>query len=155
AVEHDHAACTLRVPGCGGKIPAHSAQLQVANSGTSLRFLTAMVATGAGSYRLDGTERMRQRPVADLLMALNGLGANARSDLGTGCPPVTVHASGLDGGFAFVRGDVSSQFLSGLLMALPCSRALTTVEVQGALVSLPYVAMTLAVMETFGVYVAN
>ena len=105
--------------GCGGTIPAHQADLYVANSGTSLRFLTAMVATGGGTYRLDGTSRMRQRPVADLLQALNGLGADSRSDLGTGCPPVTVRAAGLDGGYAFVKGDVSSQFLSGLLMALP------------------------------------
>ena len=88
-------------------------------------------------------------------MALNGLGADARSDLGTGCPPVTIEASGLDGGYAFVRGDVSSQFLSGLLMALPYARDTTTVEVQGALVSQPYVTMTLAVMEAFGVKVGN
>lgn len=154
-VEHDSAAATLRVPGCGGAIPARAADLYVANSGTSLRFLTAMVATGKGTYRLDGTPRMRERPVADLLMALNGLGADARSELGTGCPPVVMTADGLDGGFAFVRGDVSSQFLSGLLMAVPNGRGTTTVEVQGVLVSQPYVAMTLAVMEAFGVRVGN
>ncbi len=133
AVEHDPAAASIRVPGCGGSIPAREAVLEVANSGTSLRFLTAMLATGQGVYHLDGTPRMRQRPVADLLAVLNGLGADARSDLGTGCPPVTIRASGLDGGFAFVKGDVSSQFLSGLLMALPYSRDVTTVEVQGPL----------------------
>jgi 3-phosphoshikimate 1-carboxyvinyltransferase len=155
AVEHDAASATIRVPGCGGRIPAAEAELFVANSGTSLRFLTAMVATGEGTYRLDGTPRMRQRPVADLLQALNGLGADARSDLGTGCPPVTVRARGLDGGYAFVKGDVSSQFLSGLLMALPYSRDTTTVEVQGVLVSRPYVAMTTAVMEAFGVRIGN
>ncbi|MBV8077666.1 MAG: 3-phosphoshikimate 1-carboxyvinyltransferase [Planctomycetaceae bacterium] len=155
AVAHDPAVATIRVEGCGGAIPARAADLYVANSGTSLRFLTAMVATGRGTYRLDGTPRLRQRPVSDLLRALNGLGADARSDLNTGCPPVTVRASGLDGGYAFVRGDVSSQFLSGLLMALPCSRDVTTVEVQGVLVSRPYVAMTLAVMEAFGVRVGN
>ncbi len=155
AVEHDPASATIRVPGCGGRIPAAEAELFVANSGTSLRFLTAMVATGQGTYRLDGTPRMRQRPVADLLQALNGLGADATSDLGTGCPPVTVRASGLDGGYAFVKGDVSSQFLSGLLMALPYSRDTTTVEVQGVLVSRPYVAMTTAVMEAFGVRIGN
>jgi len=98
---------------------------------------------------------MRQRPVADLLAALNGLGADARSDLGTGCPPVTVRASGLDGGFACVKGDVSSQFLSGLLMALPYSKDVTTVEVEGVLVSQPYVSMTMAVMEAFGVTIGN
>jgi 3-phosphoshikimate 1-carboxyvinyltransferase len=98
---------------------------------------------------------MRQRPVADLLAALNGLGADSRSDLGTGCPPVTIRAGGLDGGFAFVKGDVSSQFLSGLLMALPYSRDVTTVEVQGPLSSQPYVSMTMAVMEAFGVTIGN
>ncbi len=132
-----------------------TAALKVANSGTSLRFLTAMLATGQGTFHLDGTPRMRQRPVADLLTAINGLGAGARSDLGTGCPPLTIQASGLDGGYAFVKGDVSSQFLSGLLMALPYSRDVTTVEVQGTLVSQPYVAMTLAVMESFDVMVDN
>ena len=155
AVEHDPAAAVIRVPGCGGTIPARSAALHVANSGTSLRFLTAMLATGQGTFHLDGSPRMRQRPVADLLEALNGLGADARSDLGTGCPPVTIRASGLEGGYAFVKGDVSSQFLSGLLMALPYSRDRTTVEVQGVLVSQPYVAMTLAVMAAFGVTVGN
>src|SRR5918998_5059964 len=130
AVDHDPNAATIRVAGCKGKIPVAEADLFVANSGTSLRFLTALVSTGNGTYRLDGTPRMRQRPVADLLMALNGLGADARSDLGTGCPPVTVRADRLDGGIAIVRGDVSSQFLSGLLMALPCAQGVTTVEVQ-------------------------
>jgi 3-phosphoshikimate 1-carboxyvinyltransferase len=154
-VSHTPEDATIKVDGCGGAIPAGEADLFVANSGTSLRFLTAMVATGQGTYRLDGTPRMRQRPVADLLQALNGLGAGAKSDLGTGCPPVTVKASGLDGGIALVKGDVSSQFLSGLLMTLPYSRDVTTVEVQGVLVSQPYVAMTLAVMEAFGVAVGN
>jgi 3-phosphoshikimate 1-carboxyvinyltransferase len=150
-VEHDPIASVIKIQGCANKIPANSADLYVANSGTSLRFLTAMVSTGSGTFRLDGSPRMRERPVADLLQALNGLGADATSDLGTGCPPITVKASGLDGGFAFVKGDVSSQFLSGLLMALPYSRDTTTVEVEGTLVSKPYVAMTMAVMEAFGV----
>jgi 3-phosphoshikimate 1-carboxyvinyltransferase len=154
-VEHDASSSTIRVPGCGGTIPVDSAALEVANSGTSLRFLAAMLAAGRGTYHLDGTPRMRQRPVADLLAALNGLGADARSDLGTGCPPVTIRADGLDGGFAFVKGDVSSQFLSGLLMALPYARDVTTVEVQGVLVSQPYVSMTIAVMKDFGVTVDN
>ncbi len=155
AVEHDPATCTIQVQGCGNKIPKNQADLYVANSGTSLRFLTAMVATGSGTFRLDGTPRMRQRPVMDLLQALNGLGADAVSDLGTECPPVTIKASGLDGGYAFVRGDVSSQFLSGLLMALPYSRDTTSVEVEGTLVSKPYVAMTMEVMEAFGVRINN
>lgn len=154
-VEHRTTERTIRIEGCGGTIPAAEAALDLANSGTSLRFLAAMLAAGRGTYRLDGTPRMRRRPIQDLLSALNGLGASAVSDNGTGCPPVTIRADGLDGGFAFVRGDVSSQFLSGLLMALPAARDMTTVEVDGVLVSLPYVAMTLAVMEAFGVSVVN
>ena len=154
-VDHDRDAATLRVQGSANKIPAREADLFVANSGTSLRFLTALVSTASGEYRLDGTPRMRERPVADLLQALNGLGADATSDLGTGCPPITVRASGLDGGYAFVRGDVSSQFLSGLLMALPYGRQMTTVEVEGTLVSKPYVAMTIQVMDEFGVKVTS
>jgi 3-phosphoshikimate 1-carboxyvinyltransferase len=155
AVDHDGASRKIAVVGCSGKIPARSARLHVANSGTSLRFLTALAATGHGTFHLDGSPRMRQRPVADLLQALNELGCQARSDQGTGCPPVTVEATGLRGGHAVIKGDVSSQFLSGLLMALPSAGAPTTIEVSGALVSQPYVAMTLAVMEAFGVSVAN
>ncbi|WP_165249641.1 3-phosphoshikimate 1-carboxyvinyltransferase [Paludisphaera soli] len=154
-VEHDKETATIRVEGCSGRFPASEADLYVANSGTTLRFLTAALAVGKGKYRIDGTPRMRQRPVADLLQALNGLGAFTRSELGTGCPPVVIDADGLDGGFAFVRGDVSSQFLSGLLMALPYARGESVVEVEGTLVSLPYVAMTLDVMREFGFEPSN
>jgi 3-phosphoshikimate 1-carboxyvinyltransferase len=154
-VEHDADAATIRVDGQDGAIPANAADLYVANSGTSLRFLTALVSLGRGTYRLDGTPRMRQRPVADLLLAINRLGADARSENGTGCPPVVVHAEGLDGGLTDVRGETSSQFLSGLLMALPRAKGPSTVEVQGRLVSVPYVEMTLAVMEAFGRRIAN
>src|SRR4029077_13979555 len=86
---------------------------------------------------------------------LAGMGIQATSDLGTGCPPVTIVTDGLAGGRASVKGDVSSQFLSGLLMAAPYSREATTVEVHGALVSPPYVAMTISVMEAFGVPIDN
>ena len=155
AVSHDPAASLIEVEGSLGRIPSKRADLFVANSGTSLRFLTALVALGHGTYRLDGVARMRERPVSDLLAAINGLGADATSELGNGCPPVIVKASGLDGGYAFIKGDVSSQFLSGLLMVLPYSRDTTSVEVQGTLVSKPYVTMTLDVMDAFGVRVGH
>jgi len=155
AVAHDTQTRSIRVAGCGGRIPAAEAELFVGNSGTSLRFLTALVALGRGTFRLDGSPRMRERPAADLLLALNRLGADATSELGTGCPPLAVRANGLDGGFVSVAGDTSSQFLSGLLMALPLARAATTVEVLGTLVSQPYVTMTLEVMEAFGVRISN
>jgi 3-phosphoshikimate 1-carboxyvinyltransferase len=142
---------TLRVAGCAGKPPANRADIFVGNSGTTIRFLTALVTLGHGEYRLDGIERMRQRPIADLMDALNQLGAHVACEGTNGCPPVSVKAAGLAGGTATVRGDISSQFLSGLLMAAPCAQRPVTVIVAGTLVSVPYVAMTLAVMESFGV----
>ena len=154
-VVNDTPPGTIRIEGRGGLIPNASADLFVENSGTSLRFLTALVALGHGTYRLDGIPRMRARPVADLLLALNRLGAHARSENDTGCPPVVVEADGLDGGYTDVAGDISSQFLSGLLMALPRAKQPTTIEVQGTLVSVPYVEMTLRVMESFGVRISQ
>jgi len=152
---HNPQAFTIDVSGQAGSIPAASADLDLANSGTSLRFLTAMLALGHGKYRLDGSPRMRQRPIADLLAALNRIGAIARSETSNGCPPVTLDADGLDGGLVGVRGDVSSQFISGLLMALPYARNPSEIEVDGTLVSVPYVTMTIEVMRTFGVKVDN
>jgi 3-phosphoshikimate 1-carboxyvinyltransferase len=149
-LRHDPAAGTIQVSGCGGRVPAASADLMLGNSGTTIRFLTAMVALGEGTFRLDGTPRMRQRPIGDLLAALGQLGVEARSELGTGCPPVVVHAAGLAGGHAEVAGNLSSQFLSGLLLAAPYARQPVELAVRGELVSKPYVAMTLGVMKAFG-----
>lgn len=150
-VEHDAAAKTLVVDGCGGRIPAREAELFVGNSGTTIRFLTALVTLGQGVYRLDGVPRMRERPIEDQLDALRQLGAKVTCEFGTGCPPVRVDASGLPGGKAQVRGEVSSQFLSGLLMAAPCALRDVELTVDGVLVSQPYIHMTLAVMRSFGI----
>jgi len=150
SVEHDREARTVRVAGCGGAIPAAEADLYVANSGTTVRFLTAMVALGHGTFRLDGTPRMRQRPIGDLLHALEQLGTDAASAAGSDCPPVVVRASGLPGGRATVAGDISSQYLSGLLMAAPCATGDVELCVEGELVSKPYIEITLAVMSAFG-----
>ncbi|CAA9573825.1 MAG: 3-phosphoshikimate 1-carboxyvinyltransferase, partial [uncultured Thermomicrobiales bacterium] len=105
---------------------------------------------GQGRFVLDGTPRMRQRPIAPLLDALAQLGAAAQSRDGTGCPPVVVEAGGLPGGECAVRGDLSSQFLSALLMAGPCAARGVTVRLIGELVSRPFVGTTRAVMEAFG-----
>ncbi len=133
-------------------IPAQEADLFCANSGTTMRFLTAMVALGKGRYRLDGVERMRQRPMYDLLDALQQMGVQAYSEHGNGCPPVIVEASGMAGGTVRLRGDTSSQFLSGLLMAAPLARGPIRIEIVGLLVSQPYVAMTVAMLRQFGVH---
>lgn len=146
---------TLRVSGCGGAIPAHGAELYVANSGTSMRFLAALVTLGRGLFRIDGSPRMRQRPIEDLLAALRQLGAEASGESPGGCPPVRIRADGLPGGRAAVGGAISSQFLSGLLMAAPYAQSPVELAVSGGLVSVPYVEMTLAVMRSFGVTVAH
>ena len=155
-VKHDSAAATIRVTGCSGHLPADQADLYVGNSGTTARFLTAMLTLGRGTYRLDGTARMRERPIFDLLDALRQLGADAISEAGTGCPPVVVRARGLSGGQATVGGNVSSQFLSALLMAAPYAKTdVELVVAGGILVSKPYIDMTLAVMRSFGARVGT
>lgn len=152
SVEADWDEATIGVvaPRTGRQIPARAADLNVANSGTTMRFLTAMVALGRGQYRLDGVPRMRERPIRDLLDALVEAGVRARSENGTGCPPVVVEGEGWAGGDMTVKGNVSSQFLSGLLMAAPFAERDVVIRVDGALVSIPYVAMTLAMLEQFG-----
>lgn len=142
---------TLRVHGSAGKITQPSADMYIANSGTSVRFLTALAALGHGQYRLDGTPRMRERPIRDLLDGLAQLGVRAESELNTGCPPVRIDAAGIPGGTARVRGDASSQFLSGLLMAAPYALSPVELIVEGPAVSLPYIRLTLAVMRSFGI----
>ncbi|MBM3997072.1 MAG: 3-phosphoshikimate 1-carboxyvinyltransferase [Planctomycetes bacterium] len=135
------------------RIPASSADLYVANSGTTMRFLAAMVALGNGRYRLDGVPRMRERPIADLLNALDQLGVKAVCEFNNGCPPVVIEANGLPGGTVHIRGDTSSQFLSGLLMAGSMARGDVIIIVDGPLVSVPYVSMTVAMMRQFGLSV--
>jgi 3-phosphoshikimate 1-carboxyvinyltransferase len=130
-----------------------SADLFVGNSGTTMRFLTAFVSLGRGRYRLDGVQRMRERPIEDLLAALMQLGVEARSELGNGCPPVVVHTEGWRNGHVTIAGNVSSQFLSGLLLAAPFASQDTVIQVTGPIVSRPYVDMTLAMVRQFGAHV--
>ena len=143
----------LRIVGRGGRIPSPGASLDAANSGTTIRFLAALVSLGRGRFILDGNERMRERPIGPLLDALRALGVEARAVKGNGCPPVEIAARGLKGGECALAGDVSSQFLSALLLAGPAARQDLVVRITGNLVSRPYVAMTLAMMEGFGVSV--
>lgn len=150
ALDHDRVARTVRIEGCGGELPVEKAALFLGNSGTSIRFLASMLATAKGEFTLDGVDRMRQRPIGDLLTALGQLGVDARSVHGNGCPPIAIRASGVTGGKIAVRGEVSSQFLSGLLMMAPAANANIEIAVDGPLVSKPYIDMTLATMQAFG-----
>ena len=151
AVQTENAKTTLKVTGCGGKISAEDADLSIGNSGTTMRFLTAMSTLGQGRFRLDGVPRMRERPIGDLLDALIPLGTDVATEFENGCPPVIVNATGLAGGMTTIRGDISSQYLSGLMMAAPYAQRPVHIVLDGPLVSKPYVAMTRSVMKSFGV----
>ncbi len=154
-LEHDAATATIEIDGCRGTPPIATADLSLENSGTSIRFLTALCCLGRGVYRLDGNARMRERPIGELTEALKALGAKVRCELKNGCPPVIIEASGIMGGKVEIGGETSSQFISALLMAAPGALAPVTIEVTGALVSEPYVAMTLKVCEAFGVAIES
>jgi 3-phosphoshikimate 1-carboxyvinyltransferase len=146
---------TIRVRGLGGAIPAASADLFIGNAGTAARFLTALVALGHGHYRIDGVPRMRERPIGPLLDALNQLGAEAISDNRNDCPPITITSHGLVGGTVQITGDISSQFVSALMMIAPCTPRGITLEIRGPLVSQPYVDLTRSVMSAFGATAHN
>ncbi len=148
----------FHVTGCGGALqaPAQS-PLLLGNSGTSMRFLTAaacLIPSGSDVV-LDGNARMRERPLKDLLSALLSLGVSCESVNGGGCPPVRVRGGGLPSGSCRLRGDVSSQFLSALLLVAPFARQSVTVDIVGELVSKPYIDITQAVMRDFGVTMEN
>ncbi|MFN7770790.1 MAG: 3-phosphoshikimate 1-carboxyvinyltransferase [Planctomycetaceae bacterium] len=155
ALRHDPATAVVTITGCAGRPPVPSAELWLENSGTSIRFLTALCCLGRGDYRLDGNARMRERPLGDLIDALNQLGAHTRCQLNNRCPPVEVAAQGLPGGLARVASGISSQYLSALLMAAPGAEREVTLEVAEELVSEPYVDMTIGVMQAFGVEVGR
>ncbi len=146
----DWQGTTVRVQGTGGRWAPVPEPIYLGNSGTSMRFLTALVALGQGEYLLTGTDRLCQRPIAELLMALAQLGVQAVSKKGDGCPPVIVHG-GLSGGRARLSGAVSSQYLSALLFIAPLAPQGAEIEVTGELVSRPYVDLTLEVLADFGI----
>ncbi len=142
-----------RVEGQPEGFPAAKADLFLGNAGTAFRSLTAALALRGGDYRLHGVARMHERPIGDLVNALRQAGASVRCEAVEGFPPLAIGPRAATGpGAIRVRGDVSSQFLSGLLMALGASGG-GRLEVEGELISKPYVAMTLALMERFGVKV--
>jgi len=142
---------TIRVQGTGGRLASVSEPIYLGNSGTSMRFLTAVAALGQETYRLTGTPRLCERPMGELLEALHSLGAQAASEKNNDCPPIVVQGSGLRGGKTSLSGRVSSQYLSALLLIGPLSPEGVEIEITGELVSRPYVDITLEVLTAFGV----
>jgi 3-phosphoshikimate 1-carboxyvinyltransferase len=142
-----------KITGVGGAFPVKQAELFLGNAGTAFRPLTAALAFSGGEYRLSGVPRMHERPIGDLVDALRGIGARIDYAGKDGFPPLSIHPGKISLEKIRVRGDVSSQFLTALLMALPLSGRTARIEVQGELISKPYVEITLNVMKRFGVEV--
>src|SRR5258706_6010927 len=142
----------VAIDGCNGSFPVKQADLFLGNAGTALRPLTAVLAMCGGHYNVSGVARMHERPIGDLVDALRSLGADIRYLGNEGYPPLAIGPWAPRGGSTVrVRGDVSSQFLSSLLMALPLSGRQVAIEVTGELISKPYVDITLNLMSRFGV----
>ncbi len=143
-----------RISGSGGRFPVKQAELFLGNAGTAFRPLTAALALSGGDYTLTGVARMHERPIGDLVDGLRQLGADITYLGNEGYPPLHLKPAKIQpGGVVKVRGDVSSQFLTGLLMALPLTGETVVVEVVGELISKPYIEITLATMARFGVIV--
>ncbi|WOL05232.1 hypothetical protein Cni_G13959 [Canna indica] len=163
AVEDDVSTKRAIVVGCGGQFPVakdskEEVQLFLGNAGTAMRPLTAAVTAAGGnaSYILDGVPRMRERPIGDLVAGLKQLGADVDCFMGTNCPPVRVNSvGGLPGGKVKLSGSISSQYLTALLMAAPLALGDVEIEIIDKLISIPYVEMTLKLMERFGVKVEH
>ena len=153
-VQMDLDARQMTVRGLGGRIPAKSAELFIGNAGTAARFLCAFLTLGNGDFILDGEPRMRERPIGDLASALSQLGAKVETTP-TQTPPIHISAAGLSGGKAELAGDISSQFLSALLMVSPYARKPVEINLSTELNSKPYIDMTLAVMHNFGVDISR
>ena len=141
----------VRILGQGGAVPSSSADLFCGNSGTTIRFLTALCTVGRGRFNLDGIPRMRQRPIGQLVDLLRNLGARLEYVMGEGFPPVNVMADGLAGGIIRFGSAQSSQFLSAVLQVAPYARHEVRVDLDTPQTSWPYVAMTMRLMDEFGV----
>jgi 3-phosphoshikimate 1-carboxyvinyltransferase len=138
------------IVGVGGAFPVKQAELFLGNAGTAFRSLTAACALSGGDYVLKGVARMHERPIGDLVDALRLLGAKIDYLGEPGYPPLRIHPAEMAGDTTRVRGNVSSQFLTGLMMALPLLQKTTHIEIEGELISRPYISITLAMLRRFG-----
>ncbi|NOK63007.1 MAG: 3-phosphoshikimate 1-carboxyvinyltransferase [Chloroflexi bacterium AL-W] len=142
---------TFTIIGKGGAIPQPQADLFVGNAGTAARFITAMLALGHGTYRVDGIARMRERPMGELLTVLEQMGPQMSFENQPGCMPYVLHSNGLNGGTIRMRAHQTSQQLSALLMVAPYAQHNTIINIDGELVSRSYIEITRRVMADFGV----
>ena len=143
------------ISGKGGKLSASNKDIFIGNAGTTMRFLTTFSALAPGKTRLDGDERMRERPLAGLLDCLTQMGVKAVSANGNGCPPIDIEGGEVPGGEVQLAGDKSSQYLTSILLSAPYFKNDTCIHIQGDLTSKSYADITLDIMKTFGVHVDN
>jgi 3-phosphoshikimate 1-carboxyvinyltransferase len=144
---------TWKIEGRGGVIGPSEKPIYLGNNGTATRFLTSVAALGKSPYLIDGDPRMYERPIGQLTMALKGWGADIVAVRGTDCPPLQINGCGLEGGTTILPEGKSSQYLSSLLLVAPYTRTPALLKVEGEVLSKPYVAMTLSVMDAFGISV--
>ena len=153
----DPATKNLKVTGRGSAFNTEAGKTEVlflGNAGTAMRPLAGVLCAGSGQFVLDGVARMRERPIKDLVDGLLQLGVDV-SCSDTGCPPVTINAKGIKGGTAEISGQISSQFLSAMLMTAPLAKGDVTIKIKDELMSAPYVHMTINLMKKFGANVIN
>ena len=136
-------------------IPSQVQELFLGNAGTAMRSLCAALTLGSGTVLLHGEERMKERPIRDLVEALGTIGADISYVESAGYPPVKIEAHGLKGGSVSVRGNISSQYLTALLICAPYCETPLHIHVEGELISVPYILLTLKVMRNFGIEVKH
>lgn len=144
----------IKITGTGGKLTKPSKAIYLGNAGTAVRFMTAALASQPFKTTITGDKRMQQRPLTDLISALTKLGSEITSKKDTGCPPITITGPFVKNKTK-VKGNISSQYLSALIMIAPYNTETTEITVTGSLTSQPYVKMTLDIIKTFGVTVKN
>ena len=142
-----------QVYGNAGLIQPSDKPIFLGNNGTATRFLTSVASLGTSAYVIDGDPRMHQRPIGPLMAALRGWGVDITATKGTECPPLAINGRGIAGGLTILPEGKSSQYLSSLLLVAPYARTPAVLKVEGEVLSKPYVAMTLSVMDAFGITV--
>ena len=146
---------TFVILGTGGQLKCPRSEISIGLAGTTMRFLTTFAALAPGTTHLTGEPRMLERPIADLLGALNQMGVKARSKQNNGCPPLEIPGGGIPGGYVDLVGDNSSQYLTSILLSAPYFKNDTIINVIGNLTSKSYADITLDIIKDFGVNVKN
>lgn len=154
-VEVTEEGAKIFIQGVNGSPKTPEKEIYVGNAGTTLRFLCSFAALCPDKAVIDGSNRMRQRPVQDLMDGLSGLGVNIKSLNSNGCPPVEIRGGGISGGDTIMNGDKSSQYFTSVLLSSPYAKKDVTIKIKGKLTSKPYIDLTIDLMKAFGVNVEN